>query len=195
MCTQLSDRQQPRLVNLVCWLMWPPRGSARLQAVANGKASAASGPAQDDLSPHPVKEVIAKVLENDGKKVFDTAASNKLADASAYPHRPIFYMALSHPVARGAPGAQSLLIPALSKYRGRRSSDQSATSPCAALAAGIVLLAYCRAAVSSACRGAWNGLTTVTPRQVKPFWKSSLSSRRHFWSAATERISASQIGI
>ncbi len=52
------------------------RERARLQEVADGKASAASGPAHDDLSPHSVKEVIAKVLKNDAKKAFDFAAYN-----------------------------------------------------------------------------------------------------------------------
>ena len=50
---------------------------ARLQAVADGKAAAASDPAQDDLSLHPVKEVIAKVRKNDAKKAFDIAAYNQ----------------------------------------------------------------------------------------------------------------------
>ena len=45
--------------------------------MADGKAAAESGPAQDDLSPHPVKEVIAKVLKNDAKKAFDIAAYNQ----------------------------------------------------------------------------------------------------------------------
>ena len=35
---------------------------ARLQAVADGNAAAASGPAQDDLSLHSAKEVIGKAL-------------------------------------------------------------------------------------------------------------------------------------
>ena len=50
---------------------------ARLQAVADGKAAAASDPAQDDLSLHTVKEVIAKVRKNDAKKAFDIAAYNQ----------------------------------------------------------------------------------------------------------------------
>ncbi len=46
--------------------------------MADGKAAAASGPAQDDLSLHPVKEVIAKGLKSDAMKAFDFAACNQI---------------------------------------------------------------------------------------------------------------------
>ena len=48
--------------------------------------------------------------------------------------------------------------------------------------------------VSNGARGSANGLTTVTPRQVKPLWKSSESSSRQWFSAATAKIKASHIG-
>ena len=48
-------------------------------------------------------------------------------------------------------------------------------------------------ALSSACRGKENGLTTVTPAQVKPSCRSSDNSRRHPACEAADRMTASHI--
>ena len=52
-------------------------------------------------------------------------------------------------------------------------------------------------AVSNAAKRGWgvgeNGLVTVTPRHVKPSWRSSDRSKRHSASAAAARTTESQI--